>query len=95
MRYNIDFQYMRKDALRPTDDGTVIGIEANDKSGLVLLPNIGDHVSIGPTKEYASFCGKVRSRLFSYQRLEGEIFCTVNIVVEEVDKDVWAELEKC
>ena len=97
MRYHIDYQHLPKGALRPTDDGEIVGIEATSQDGLVILPNVGDYVRIDNSAnggEHASFDGKVRSRLFTYCRVPGDMFCTVNIVVEETDDD-WGKLEKC
>jgi hypothetical protein len=95
MKYFIDYQYMPKGVARPLDDGQAVGIEANDNAGVVILPNIGDHVHIDSVeKGDIRFSGKVRSRLFSYIRDgQSNINCTVNIVVEENDDD-WGKLIK-
>jgi len=93
MKYYIDYQYMPKGAARPLDEGDVVAMEANDSDGFALIPNVGDFVSIGATDEHASFKGRVRSRLFHYQRVTGDIICAVNIVVEETDAD-WGNLIK-
>jgi hypothetical protein len=97
MRYQIDYQYMGKGALRPSDDGEVVGISATDESGVVLLPNVGDFVHIDNSAdggERVSFSGKVRSRAFFYIRSVDDVFCNVNIVIEETDDKVWAQLIK-
>lgn len=97
MKYGIEFQYLAKSSSRPSDDGEVVGITADDKTGTVILPNIGDHVNIDNSLdggERTSFKGRVKSRFFSYHRLPADMFCMVNIVVEEVDQSVFATLIK-
>jgi hypothetical protein len=96
IKYQIDYQYMSKGAVRPHDDGEVVGIEATSEQGLVLLPNVGDFVSIDNSAdggERTDFHGKVQSRVFRYVRTKNEIFCLVNIVVAETDDD-WGKLVK-
>lgn len=97
LKYSIDYQYMAKGSNRPSDDGEVVIIEATDKSGTVIIPNVGDFVHIDTLVENdprTKFSGKVRSRLFSYIRmLDDDTFCNVNIVVEETDDD-WGKLIK-
>lgn len=88
MKYEIEYQYLPSGKQRPIDDGEVIGIQATDESGVVLLPNVGDYVHIENSGGRASFAGKVRSRFFLYVCRENkEIYCHVNIVVEETDDD--------
>lgn len=97
IKYSVEYQYMAKGDARPSDDGEVVGIQATDENGLVLLPNVGDYVQVdnrGDGGERASFNGKVRTRLFRYLRsTDNDIFCHVNIVVEETD-DNWGRLIK-
>lgn len=96
MKYSIDFQLLAKGAARPSDDGEVVGIEANDESGTVVIPNVGDYVQIDNSADRGqrvSFSGKVRSRLFRYIRTPNEVICAVNIVVEDTDDD-WGQLVK-
>jgi len=97
MQYNIDYQFLPKGAKRPVDDGEIVGIEATDKSGVVVLPNVGDYVHIDNSidgDKRSSFSGKVLSRLFNYTRTgDSKVYCFVNIVVEEVDDD-WGKLIK-
>lgn len=96
MKYGIDFQFLAKGAARPTDDGEIVGIEATDETGTVILPNVGDYVHIDNSAdggERSSFSGKVRSRLFNYIRTPDDVYCGVNIVVEETDDD-WGKLIK-
>jgi hypothetical protein len=69
MKYYIDYQFLPKDAARPIDNGEVVGIEASDASGMVVLPNVGDYVQVdnsAGTGQRSSFSGKVRSRLYRY-----------------------------
>lgn len=96
MKYHIDYQYLPKGAHRPSDDGEVVGIEATDRSGTVVLPNVGDFVLVDNSTdggERSNFSGRVRSRLFRYIRARDEIHCAINIVVEETD-DEWGKLVK-
>lgn len=97
MKYFVDYQYMPKGAARPQDEGEVVAIEATDESGVVLLPNVGDYVSIDNSTdggERTDFAGKVASRLFSYIRInDTEVICRVNIVIAEDDDD-WGKLVK-
>lgn len=96
MKYGIDFQHLAKGAARPSDDGEVVGIEATDETGTVVIPSVGDYVRIDNSAdggERVGFSGKVRSRLFNYIRTPGEVYCSVNIVVEDTDED-WGKLIK-
>ena len=94
IKYSVDYQYLPKGRSRPSDDGTAIGIQANDDAGLVILPNVGDFVHIGKSSEYIDFSGRVKTRAFFYQRLSDDsVHCHVNIVVEETDDD-WGALIK-
>ncbi|EIE1218942.1 hypothetical protein ACTBAC_000465 [Vibrio parahaemolyticus] len=98
MKYSIEYQLMAEGASRPSDDGDVVGIEASDESGLVILPNVGDYVDVNNHSDgegRASICGVVKTKLFRYIRIpNGEMFCHVNIVVQE-DKDIdWGSLIK-
>lgn len=96
MKYTIDYQYLAKGALRPTDDGEIVGIQATDTTGTVILPNVGDYVHIDNSAdggERSDFSGRVRSRAFLYTRSGDDIFCHVNVVVEETDDD-WGKLIK-
>jgi hypothetical protein len=96
MKYGIDYQFLAKGAPRPTDDGEIVCIEASDDTGTVILPTVGDYVHIDNSADgvgRSSFSGKVRSRLFNYIRARDEVYCSVNIVVEETDDD-WGKLIK-
>lgn len=98
MKYTIDYQYMPSGSSRPIDDGEIVTIEALDTDGhTVIIPNVGDYVYIDNSQdggERSDFSGKVRSRLFRYIRTsETEVFCHINIVVEETADD-FGELVK-
>lgn len=98
MKYYIDFQHLPAGAARPIDAGQTIPIEADDKEGMVILPQVGDYVSIQFAHGPDGFSGKVRSRLFNYiadgrEEKPIETVCTVNIVVEDTDED-WGKLIK-
>lgn len=96
MQYEIDYQFLAKGASRPQDEGVIVGIKATDKSGLVILPNVGDYVKIDNSMSKDgrdSFEGKVRSRTFLYTQLSTDMFCRVNIIVEETEDD-WGKLLK-
>lgn len=93
MKYTYDFQYLPKGNTRPSDDGVVVPVET-DENGFALAPLVGDYVHImesPDTEGHATFSGRVRSRLFTYF---GTRHCGVNIVVEEVDDEVWGALIK-
>ena len=88
MKYAINYQYKSKRS-RPRNDGPIMWIEADDIDGdLVVLPNVGDFVSIPGDDVGEGYAGKVRSRLFRHVRdTTDEMLCEVNIVVEETDDD--------
>jgi hypothetical protein len=90
MIYTVNYQYLPKGRERPSDDGATVEVEAADKGGFALIPNVGDYVHIdNSTTGGSKFQGKAKSRMFSYM---GN-FCHVNIVVEETDVD-WGTLIK-
>lgn len=96
MKYSVDYQYMDPPGTRPQDDGEIVGIQFSSEEGSALIPNVGDYVHIDNSAdggERSSFSGKVRSRLFTYIRTPGDIFCHVNIVVQK-DNDDWGLLIK-
>ena len=96
MKYSVDYQYLPQGSTRPQDEGEVVGIEATDKSGFFVMPNVGDYVLIDNSSdggERVNFKGKVKSRLFRYIRCEEEVNCLINIVVEETNDD-FGELVK-
>ncbi len=91
MKYSIQYQYRPKSKTRLNDDGELVPITVNDET---ILPNIGDHVHIGATEiSQSGVLGVVASRFFYYQQISsGEVFCSVNIVLDECDDDVWSKL---
>jgi hypothetical protein len=98
MKYSVNYQYLEKPRGRPgdgrpNDDGRAVEIDTTDKGGFALLPNVGDYVSIDGMGTGPRFSGKVKSRLFNYISTTDEVFCHVNIVVEETDDD-WGALIK-
>ena len=97
MKPYMDYQQLNKGASRPTDNGEIVNIEASDKSGAVVLPNVGDYVYTDNSADKgkrATVRGIVRSRLFRYIRInDTDVNCAVNIVVEDADVD-WGALVK-
>lgn len=90
----MEYQYLPKGESRPRDDGDVVAISVFGDSGFVMIPTVGDYVSIdNSTGARSSFSGKVRSRLFNYVGAGSVMSCHVNIVVEETDDD-WGRLVK-
>lgn len=87
VKYSIDYQQLHRGQKRPSDDGVIVGIEFESESGFALIPNVGDVVNIPEREGYCGVYGVVKSRLFTYQRVGSEQFCSINIVVEEVDID--------
>lgn len=96
MKYSVNYQYRPNGKTRPSDNGTLVPIEIDDTTNLVLLPKIGDHVHIGASKTgESSTQGRVASRFFMYQEMtDGNVHCHVNIVIEECDGSVFAQLIK-
>ena len=92
--YSYDLQYLPKGKIRPIDDGDIVGCSSEDNP-LLILPNVGDFVNILINKGRGKFEGKVKTRLFSYSRISEEhVHCSINIVVEEVEDEVWGTLIK-
>ena len=96
MKYNVDYQFRPKGKTRPNDDGQLVPFKIDAATNVALLPNVGDHVYIGATQSgQSSTFGLVASRLFSYQELiDGSVTCQVNIVIDEADGSVLAQLIK-
>lgn len=96
MKYHVNYQYLPKGKSRPTDDGLTVNLSV-DESGFAILPNVGDYVQLDNSmNDMASFNGRVKSRAFFYIQGKDPALsgCSINIVVEETDDDVWAELIK-
>ncbi|MDL5595677.1 hypothetical protein PGC34_07100 [Pseudomonas kribbensis] len=87
MKYSIDYQQLHKGQHRPTDDGVIVGVSFDSESGFALIPNVGDVVDVPEMGGHCGVYGVVKSRLFTYTRLGDELFCGINIVVEEADID--------
>lgn len=94
MKYSIDYQQLYADCQRPSDDGDVVGVEFESESGFALIPNVGDFVDVPAMEGHVSVVGVVKTRLFSYTRVGEQLFCGINIVVEERDDINWAALIK-
>nr|WP_152742249.1 hypothetical protein [Pseudomonas sp. MWU12-2323] len=78
---------MHKGQARPSDDGDIVGVSFDSESGFALIPNVGDVVNVPEMEGRCGVYGVVKSRLFTYLRSGDEIYCGINIVVEDVDID--------
>ena len=96
MDYSVNYQYRPKGKTRPNDDGQIVPFNIDAATNMVLLPNLGDHVHIGATQSgESSIAGRVASRYIMYQETgDGSVNCHVNIVIDEVDDSVFAQLIK-
>lgn len=94
MKYSIDYQQLHMGHQRPSDDGDVVGVEFESESGFALIPNVGDVVHVPAMDGHVSVKGLVKTRLFSYTRVGTELYCGINIVVEERDDIEWGALIK-
>ncbi|MEN4873943.1 hypothetical protein [Kosakonia cowanii] len=85
--YSYDYQFLPKGAVRPVDDGDIVGCSSNENP-LLMLPNVGDYVNISNNDSRSSFSGIVKTKLFNYIRIDNEhVHCSINIVVAESDVD--------
>ncbi|MBK5017215.1 hypothetical protein [Pantoea sp. S62] len=85
--YSIDFQYKPRGNEKPVPAGNVIS-SSGEETPVMFIPGVGDFVEIGgdPAKDgsLSSFRGVVVSRFFRYDRQsDSEVFCHVNVIVEE------------
>lgn len=94
VKYSIDYQQLHAGHQRPSDDGDVVGVEFESESGFALIPNVGDFVHVPAMEGHVSVKGVVKTRLFSYTRVGEQLFCGINIVVEERDDINWGVLIK-
>lgn len=96
MKYSVQYQYRPQGNQRPLDDGELVPFHIDETTKLALLPNVGDYVQIGESEEnLGAVRGKVGSRLFSYIQIgTGEVFCSINIVLDQCDDNVWQTLVK-
>jgi hypothetical protein len=85
---------MHKGQKRPSDDGDIVGVSFESESGFALIPNVGDVVNIPELEGHSAVFGVVKSRLFNYLRSGEELYCGINIVVEERDDIDWGALIK-
>ncbi|EHT4047281.1 hypothetical protein ACNI4F_08540 [Enterobacter hormaechei] len=91
--YGYDYQYLPKGSTRPIDDGDIVSC-SSEENPLLLLPNVGDFVSISNDESRSSFSGIVKTKYFNYIRINDEhVHCIINIVVAESDVD-WGSLIK-
>lgn len=85
--FSYDYQYLPKGAVRPVDDGDIVGC-SSDENSLLILPNVGDYVNISNKSPRSSFSGVVKTKYFNYIRVDDEhVHCNINIVIEETDVD--------
>ncbi len=88
--YHIDYQYKQNSFDRPLPEGDVINT-SGEETPVMFLPSVGDYVEISgdpENKRVSSFSGVVTSRYFRYRRLTvEEVFCHINIVVEQTSHD--------
>ena len=84
MKHYVYLQYRPRDAARPEDEPMRFEVKSED-GGLLLVPNIGDHVVFlrpkGADGE-EQIEGIVENRLFYYL---GRDTCTINVVVTDSD----------
>ena len=80
MKYSLQYQYKAPDDQRPQDyvQQDVLTLNAGDA---VVIPNVGDSVTLMLTRPNKVDCYKVVSRDFSYV---GD-WCSINIVVTDLD----------
>ncbi|ORM80664.1 hypothetical protein HA42_13620 [Pantoea deleyi] len=89
--YSIDYQYKEKHNDRPTASGNVIR-SSGEETPVMFIPDVGDFVEIAGNPENSehltSFRGIVVSRFYRYLRVsDSEVFCHINIVIEESVQD--------
>lgn len=88
MQYTISFQERPSSESRPIEDGRDVHIEANNKEGFALVPNLGDYVHMIALDEHRpAFEGKVTGRLFRYfVNKDGAQSCHVNVIVDSSEE---------
>lgn len=96
MQYDVNYQYLPKGADRPIDAGSALHQHPAKAGEPFVLPNVGDYVTMNNEDAGGeNFSGRVKSKLFLYHVLSsGKQSCGINIVVEEIDDDVWGQLIK-
>lgn len=85
MRYSIDYQQVTEGQVYARADAGLADIVFNSDHGLALIPCVGDVVNLPNTAVKVGVCGIVRSRIFNYLRDPEELYCHVNILVEEAE----------
>jgi hypothetical protein len=80
VKYRVQFQYRAKGKNRPEDHGQSFDLTGSP-SELLLVPNIGDHVSMPHWEEIPT--GVVDSRYFSFRDVSGDMICLINVVITE------------
>jgi len=83
MKHRIQYQYRPRDAGRPRDYAQQFDLATEE--GPILLPSIGDHVSM---EKDAELDGVVENRNFHYISVGGETICLINIVLTDSNVDV-------
>jgi hypothetical protein len=90
MIYIVDYRYVPKGGRYPEDGDAIVGLEAQNNTGLTLLPQVGDYVQVGASTvgvSGVSIRGRVQSRTFTYEPLIADISCTITIIIAEVDAE--------
>ncbi|KRP79475.1 hypothetical protein [Pseudomonas lactis] len=85
MRYSIDYQQVSQGQSDASIDACPADIVFNSDHGLALIPCVGDVINLPSTAVKEGVCGIVRSRIFNYLRGPEDLYCHVNILVEEAD----------
>ena len=83
MRYSIDYQQVSQGQSHARIDACPTEIIFNSDHGLALIPCVGDVINLPSTAVKGGVCGVVRSRIFNYLRGPEDLYCHVNILVEE------------
>ncbi len=85
MRYSIDYRQISEGQSYARADSRSADIIFNSDHGLALIPSVGDVVNIPTTSVKPGVCGIVKSRIFNYLRASEELYCHINILVEEAE----------
>jgi hypothetical protein len=89
MKYSLQYQYKGPDDERPEDYGQQNELALKEGEPLVV-PNVGDSVTLMLTRPNKLDAYKVVSRLFSYD----SGWCHINIVVTDLDDGEYLSLIK-
>lgn len=85
MRYSIDYQQVTEGQTYARAGARSADIVFSSDHGLALIPCVGDVVNFPTTPVKSGVCGIVRSRVFNYLRDPEELYCHVNILVEDAE----------